>query len=167
MPVFRFRQTWGNLEDLELQVERLLVGMKFPIPIMRWERQFPPLNLYDLEGEFLLIAEIPGGTPETIELTVTQGVLTIKSAAQPFPEGAPEQFRRQERFHGAWERSLNIPDRVQEEQVAAEFHDGLLRVHLPKIPTTRPRQIPVVSQPASPAASKVISIPPQSTGEVE
>jgi HSP20 family protein len=55
-----------------------------------------------------------------------------------------EQFRRHERMWGNWERSLAVPERVVEEQVSAEFNDGVLKVHLPKAPEVQPRQIQVV-----------------------
>lgn len=152
MPVFHFRQSWGNFEDLQREVDRLLGSIRFPFPVPRWERQYPPLNLYELDHEYLLVAEIPGATAENIELTVSGGVLQLKSGGQPPAGLAEDRFRRQERFRGAWERALTIPERVQEEQVSAEFGDGILTVHLPKIAAAAPRQIPVVGNHDHPAA---------------
>jgi HSP20 family protein len=64
---------------------------------------------------------------------------------RPAPTGvADEQFRRHERVWGSWERSLNVPDRVQRDKVSAEFADGMLKIHLPKAPETKVRQIQVV-----------------------
>ena len=51
--------------------------------------------------------------------------------------------RRSERPHGEWERAIPLPDRVQEEQMSADFVNGVLTVHLPKAPSTQPRQIPI------------------------
>jgi HSP20 family protein len=144
MPVFRWRETWEPLRDLERQVDRLLEGIPFPFPAIRFERQFPPVNVYDLADEYLLTAELPGTTAESLELTVNNGVLRLKGS-RPAPAGiGDEQFRRHERMWGAWERSLNVPERVVEEQVTAEFNDGILKVHLPKAPELKPRQIQVV-----------------------
>jgi HSP20 family protein len=144
MAVFRWRQSWGAFQDLEREVDRLLEGIRLPFPGFRLEREYPPVNLYELEQEYLLIAELPGTSAENLELTVAGGVLTLKGERtdpQPVPE---DRFRRHERLRGAWQRSLTIPERIEEERVVAEFNDGILKIHLPKMTAVKPRQIPVI-----------------------
>lgn len=144
MPVFRWRDNWEPLRDLERQVDRLLEGIPFPFPAIRFERQFPPVNLYELDEEYLLTSELPGTTAASLELTVSNGVLTLKGN-RPAPTGiGDEQFRRHERMWGNWERSLTVPERVIEEEVRAEFNNGVLKVHLPKAPEGKARQIQIV-----------------------
>jgi HSP20 family protein len=143
MPVFRWRDSWEPFRDLERQVDRLLESLPFPFPVLRLERQFPPVNLYELDDEYLLTAELPGTSSENLELTVGGGVLTLKGQRPAPPGVADEQFRRHERVWGSWERAISVPDRVQEEKVAAEFADGILKIHLPKLPEVKPRQIQV------------------------
>lgn len=142
MPVFRWRESWEPLRDLERQVDRLLESLPFPFP--RFERQYPPVNFYELDDEYLLTAELPGTVPADLELTLSGGVLTLKGK-RAAPAGiADDQFRRHERVWGNWERVLSVPDRVEEEKVSAEFTDGILRIHLPKALETKARQIQVV-----------------------
>lgn len=143
MPVFRFRGDWDQFRDLERQVDQLLEGIPFPFPAIRFERKFPPVNVYELADEYLLTAELPGTSAESLELTVSGGVLTLKGS-RPSPAGiGDEQFRRHERMWGNWERALTLPERVVEDQVSAQFNDGILKVHLPKAPEVKPRQIQV------------------------
>jgi HSP20 family protein len=143
MPVFRWRESWEPLRDLERQVDRLLEGLPFPFPVIRFERQYPAVNLYELDAEYLLTAELPGTSADDLELTVSAGVLTLKGT-RPAPTGvADEQFRRHERVWGNWERALSVPERVQEDKVSAEFADGILKIHLPKAAEAKPRQIQV------------------------
>ncbi|HVW02988.1 MAG TPA: Hsp20/alpha crystallin family protein [Planctomycetaceae bacterium] len=144
MGVFRWQHEWSPFEHLEREVDRLLESIKLPFPGLRIERQFPPVNLYELEHEFLLVAELPGVDPESLDLTVAGGVLTLKGVRSDAPGVSEERFRRHERVRGPWQRSLTIPDRVEEDRVAAEFNNGILKIHLPKLPSTRPRQIPVI-----------------------
>jgi HSP20 family protein len=144
MPVFRWRDGWEPLRDLERQVDRLLEGIPFPFPTIRLERQFPPVNVYDLEDEYLLTSELPGTSAESLELTVSNGVLTLKGSRLAPAGVGDEQFRRHERMWGNWERSLTVPERVLEDQVSAEFNNGILKVHLPKAAEVKPRQIQVV-----------------------
>ena len=143
MAVFRWRQSWGNLRDLEREFDRLLESIKTPFPGLRLERQYPPVNVYELEAEFLLVAELPGISPENLDLTVSNGILSLKGERRG-PDGTPEdRFRRHERLRGNWQRQLTLPDRVDEERLSAEFVNGILKIHLPKLPAVKARQIPV------------------------
>lgn len=143
MAVFRWRHSWGTLRDLEREFDRLLESIKMPFPGLRLEHQYPPVNVYELEQEFLLVAELPGISPENLDLTVASGILTLKGERRG-PDGvAEDRFRRHERLRGTWQRVLTLPDRVDEERLSAEFVNGVLKIHLPKLPTVKPRQIPV------------------------
>lgn len=144
MPVFRWGQNWIPFRDLEREVEGLLHSVNLTFQGIRLGRQFPAVNLYELKHEFLLTAELPGTRKEDLDLTIAGGVLTLKGKRID-PEGiAEERFRRHERFRGSWQRSLTIPERVQEDELTAEFNNGILKIHLPKAEGIRPRQIPVL-----------------------
>jgi len=143
MPVFRWGQTWDTFRDLEREVDRLLHSVNLTFQGLRLGRQFPLVNLYELEDEFLLTAEIPGTRTEDLELTIAGGILTLKGKRED-PEGiADEKFRRHERFRGSWQRSLSIPNRVREDELVAEFSNGILKIRLPKADELKPRQIPI------------------------
>ena len=143
MPVFRLGQTWDAFRDLEREVDRIFRGVNLTFQGIRLGREFPAVNVYELEDEFLLTAELPGTRSEDIEITIAGGVLTIKGRRGE-QDGIPDdRYRRQERFRGAWQRSLTIPERVREEELSAEFANGILKIHLPKAAALKPRQIRV------------------------
>jgi HSP20 family protein len=143
MPVFRWRESWDPIRDLERQVDHLLGNLPFPFPAIRFERQYPPVNIYELADEYVLTAELPGLSPDKLDVSVSGGMLSLKGE-RPAPVGVTdEQFRRHERVWGHWERSIPVPERVNEERVSAEFNDGILKVHLPKAAELKPRQIAV------------------------
>lgn len=144
MPIFHWGQNWEPLHDLERQVDQLLEGFRIPFRTIRLERQFPPINLYELDGEFLLTAELPGMTSDKLEVTVRGGVMTLRGDRSGTGPVGEDHFRRHERSWGPWERSFGIPDRVDTEHVTAELNDGILRLHLPKLPESPSRQITVV-----------------------
>lgn len=143
MAVFRWGHSWEAFRDLEREVDRLMQGVNLSIQGVRIGRQYPAVNLYELEDEFLLTSELPATRPEDLELTVAGGILTIKGTRADHAEIPEERFRRQERPQGPWQRSLSLPERVQEENLTAEFNHGVLRIHLPKAAETQPRRIPV------------------------
>lgn len=142
MAVFRWGHSWDAFHDLEREVDRLLQSVNLTFQGLRFGRQYPPINLYELPEEYLITAEVPGVRTEDLELTVANGVLSLKGRSSDI-EGAEERFRRQERPRGVWQRSISIPDRVNVEQLTAEFVNGILKIHLPKAEETKPRQIPV------------------------
>jgi HSP20 family protein len=144
MAVFRWGQSWNHaLGDLEREVDRLLRGVNLSLQGVRFGRQYPALNLYELPDEFLLTAELPGTRSEDLELTVAGGILTLSGKRNDLADVPEHRFRRTERFHGAWQRSVTIPDRVRDDDMTAEFSHGVLKIHLPKAEPTRARQIPV------------------------
>ncbi len=143
MAVFRWGNYWDAFQDLEQEVDRLLDRMNFAFHGIRLGRQFPAINLYELPDEYLLTSELPGTKNEDLEVSVASGLLHIKGRRSG-PDGVPEErFRRQERFRGSWQRTLSIPDRVREDELKAEFIDGVLRIHLPKGAQEQPRRIQV------------------------
>lgn len=143
MPVFRWGQAWDPFRDLEREVDQLLAHVSLSFSGIRFGREYPQVNVYELENALLLTAELPGTRPEDLEVLVADGVLTLKGK-RTGAEGVPdERYRRQERPRGDWQRSLRLPERIQENEMKAEFTNGILKVTLPKAPTVTPRQIPV------------------------
>ncbi|HVJ68832.1 MAG TPA: Hsp20/alpha crystallin family protein [Caulifigura sp.] len=139
MAVFR----WGSPLDAFREMDRVLHSVNQAFEGLRIGRPYPPVNVYERPDEFLLTAELPGVRTEDLELSVNNGQLVLRGQRLEPSEPPPERYRRSERQHGKWERSLPLPDRVQEERMTAEFINGVLTVHLPKAPSTQPRQIPV------------------------
>ncbi|MFO0918520.1 MAG: Hsp20/alpha crystallin family protein [Planctomycetaceae bacterium] len=143
MAIFRWGHAWDAFHDLEQEVDRLLAGVSLTFQGVRFGRQYPSVNVYDVADELLITAELPGVKSEDLELTVADGVLTLRGKRSG-TEGVPdERYRRQERPRGNWQRSLNLPERILEEQMSAEFNNGVLKIHLPKAPSSQPRQIQI------------------------
>ncbi len=143
MALFRWGHSWPEFRDLEREVDRLLQTMNATFQGFRIGRLFPPINVYELDDEYLLTAEVPGVSPDDLELTVADGILTLKGCREN-PQDVPEErYRRRERATGYWERSIDLPDRVEEDKLRASLNNGVLIVHLPKAAASVPRRVPV------------------------
>ena len=147
MPVFRWGKNWDPFRDLELEVDRLLQGMNLSLQV-RSARRFPLINLLDDGDQYVLTAEIPGVELSDLELTAANGMLTIKGVRKAPLEAREDSFRRQERFQGGWQRSLQLPGRVDEDRMKAEYALGVLTVTLPKVAGSTARSIPITEGPA-------------------
>jgi HSP20 family protein len=100
------------------------------------------LSLDDAEQAFTLRAELPGLAPEALQLSVGDDwiELSVKRDLQ-IPEGYVPL--RRERSAYEFERRINLPKRIDTDQVTATLHDGLLTVTAPKHASTQPRQIEI------------------------
>jgi HSP20 family protein len=142
MPIFRWGQAWDPFGDFERQLDQMLHGMQL-FHGVRSGRRFPQLNVVELDEAYVVTAEIPGVSPGQIEVTTDSRYLTIRGTRQPAEEAREDSFRRQERFCGQWQRKIELPDRVDEEGMKADYVAGILRIILPKAPSTVARQITV------------------------
>ncbi len=145
MPVFRWGQSWDPFRDLEREVDRLLQSVNLTFQGVRAGRQYPAINVHETPDAFILTAELPATAPEDLELTIANGVLTLSGHRHDEAAVSEDRYRRQERPRGTWQRTLPVPERVQENNLTADFNNGVLLVHLPKAPQLEPRQIPVTS----------------------
>ena len=144
MPVFRWGTFNDTFRDLEQEVDRLLEGVNLTFQGVRLSRRYPLLNLYELEDCYVLTAEIPGAKADDIEITVAGGILSLKGV-RDIPDEAPEDsYRRCERFRGQWQRSVSLPQRVDEEKLQADFSNGVLKITLHKSEDVEARHIRVV-----------------------
>ena len=141
MAVFRWGHAFDAFRDLEREVDRLMRSLT--TEGFRIGRPFPAVNIYELENEILLTAEMPGVSADDLDVSVYNGLLTLKASRGDDSTEPEERFRRSERPRGHWERTFSLPEKVLDEKMYAELNHGVLRLHLPKAPSTEPRKIPV------------------------
>ena len=110
----------------------------------RWANWAPPVDIYQNgDHEVVLRAELPGMTREDIDITVDNGMLTIRGEKKFSSEVKEESFHRIERRYGSFSRSFSLPQTVDTGKVGAEYKDGVLTVRLPLREEAKPRQIKV------------------------
>ncbi len=103
----------------------------------------PAVDIKEEDERYLITADIPGVKPGEIELTMEQGVLTIKGERKDETETKAEGYRRVERVYGSFYRRFNLPDTADSESISATTRHGVLEVSIPKKPTLQPRRIEV------------------------
>jgi len=92
----------------------------------------PAVDLYETADRFVLSIELPGLKRDQIKIELQRDVLTIRGErAVHHEDGA--QFHRVERGHGPFARTFPMPQPVDADRIAAEFHDGVLTVVVPKL----------------------------------
>ena len=79
-------------------------------------------------------AELPGVGEKDVSVTLANGVLTIKGEKKLNKEEKTENYYLAERGYGAFERSLLLPDSIDEAKVEAKFDKGVLKITATKRP---------------------------------
>lgn len=102
-----------------------------------------PIDLLETDDKVVVKAVLPGIKPDDVDISVSEGVLTIKGEHKWEQKSESENYYRQEIRYGAFSRSIPLPTRVNHEQAEAEFADGILTVTLPKAEEVRPKTIKV------------------------
>ena len=103
----------------------------------------PAVDIHEQENRFVLTADVPGVSRENIDITLEDGVLTVKGERSAEQESASEGFRRRERLHGTFLRQFTLPDTVNAEHINATVKDGVLEIAIPKQEKPRPKKITV------------------------
>ena len=111
-------------------------------------RSFPPtphMDVKETDKEIVVEAELPGIDDKDISLSLQDGVLTIRGEKKLERDEEKEKYRMMERRHGSFQRSVRLPDTVDEDKVEASFDNGVLKVSLPKRPEAigKQRTIPI------------------------
>lgn len=103
----------------------------------------PAVDIREEDDRFLLIADIPGVKRDDVEVTLEDGVLTIKGERRTETEETREGFHRKERVHGSFLRQFTLPDTVNPDSISANVTDGVLEIGIPKQARPEPRKIAI------------------------
>jgi len=103
----------------------------------------PVVDIVEDDNEYLIKAELPEVKKEDVKVTVQDDVLTISGERMFEKEEKGRKYHRMERAYGSFARSFTLPEDADGEKVAAEFKDGVLKVHLPKSEQAKPKSIEV------------------------
>ena len=105
----------------------------------------PAVDIKEEGDRFLITADLPGVDPKDIEITMDNGVLTIKGERYSEASEEKEGYKRVERVSGNFYRRFSLPDTADAERIEATGKDGVLTVVLPKHEKVQPRRIEVRS----------------------
>jgi HSP20 family protein len=103
-----------------------------------------PMDAYRRGEEVVLLFDLPGIDPNSIDLTVDQHVLTIRAERQAQPMEGVEVLAS-ERPHGMFTRRVFLGDTLDTDRISAEYHNGVLELTIPVSERAKPRKIEVAA----------------------
>lgn len=101
-----------------------------------------PLDVIEKDDEYLVKASLPGIKPEDLDITYQSNTLSIQGETTEEEKHEDARYHLQERRFGRFSRSVTLPD-VDADKIEAEYHDGVLTLHLPKSEEVKPKRIQI------------------------
>ena len=143
MALIRY-EPWGLINQIQQELARA-----FEDHTGRGERGntvadwAPAVDIREEDARFVLRADLPGVDPKDIDVTMEDGVLTLRGKRELEQRDEREGYRRVERVSGQFFRRFTLPDTADAEGITAKSVQGVLEVSIPKQPKLQPRRIPV------------------------
>jgi len=139
---------WARLEEMRRQMDRAFdraLGPREPgdqsdLVTSNWT---PAVDIKEEPDRFVVYADIPGVDPKEIEVTMENGVLTVRGQRALDERAAGAGYTRTERPRGSFHRRFALPDSADPERITARGSFGVLEVSIPKKAATAPRRIQV------------------------
>ena len=103
----------------------------------------PSLDVSETKNELVVKAEVPGMDAKDIDISLSDGVLTIKGEKKQEKEEKEADYHLVERSYGSFVRSVRLPKEVQGDKISASYKDGILKVALPKSEEAKKKEIKI------------------------
>ncbi|WP_112238766.1 Hsp20/alpha crystallin family protein [Kribbella monticola] len=111
-----------------------------------WSRPTPmPMDAYRQGDEYVVSFDLPGISPDAIELDVERNVLTVKAERRPLELGDEVEVQVAERPLGAFSRQLFLGDSLDADNIQANYEAGVLTLKIPVAEQAKPRKISITA----------------------
>ncbi len=143
MAITRY-EPWSLLSQLQKELERSQdEAGEGSIATAEWA---PAVDIKEEPDKFVIKADIPGVKPDEIEVSMEEGVLTIKGEKKTEATTEKEGYKRVERTYGSFYRRFSLPDTADAEAISAKSKHGVLEIVIPKKEAVKPKKISVATE---------------------
>lgn len=104
-----------------------------------------PVDLWETTDAYHLRADLPGMTPEDLEINVTGDTVSLSGEHKVQTDVAPDGWIRQERRTGKFQRTFTLPLQIDSNAVSATFTNGVLQLTLPKAESVKPKTVKITA----------------------
>jgi len=113
-------------------VNRFFGDLELPEIFGKEGAMVPAFDIAETEKEYTITGEIPGIEAKDLNVTFSDGILTVTGEKKKEEEEKGEHFHRIEREYGSFHRGFSLPEHVKPEELKARYKDGVLKITLPK-----------------------------------
>ena len=139
---------WKNerMDKLRRDMDRLCTRVcdEFGIPLfLETAREAPFMDLSETDDTLILKAEVPGMDPKDLDISITDDTLSIKGETKEELVEESGGYHRTERRYGSFSRTLQLPCRINIDDVKATYKKGILNIIMPKCKPEQVREIKI------------------------
>lgn len=134
----RWPDLFMDIRRAQDEMNRLFGGLR-----LAPRTEFPPVNVWAGADGAIITAQVPGVSPDQIDITVHRDTVTLRGKRDPEAVDGDATAQRQERVYGPFSRTVVLPFRVDADKVSARFDRGVLTLELPRPESDKPRHIKV------------------------
>jgi HSP20 family protein len=151
LPIFRSRFTdiANNRQNIE-NIEEFFNDFNRPTSSLLSETMrtslLPRLNISETDNKYFIEAELPGVKQSDLELKLDNNILVIKGKTEESKESKERNYFMRERYYGSFQRSLTLPNNINENDITANFKDGILNIEITKKLENSTKSIEVKAQ---------------------
>jgi len=137
-------QPFREIDTLQREVNRLFDSLTSDMPSFSGSGAFiPPAEIYETPDAIHLKLEIPGINANDLEVQVSADVVSISGERKSESTTEEKGMKRTEFRYGSFQRVFQLPARVQNERVTADYKDGILSLVLPKAEAEKTKVVKV------------------------
>lgn len=137
-------EPWNLLSQLQRELERSMeMGRQQPESSAVTAEWTPAVDIKEEIDRYVLLADLPGVDPERIDITMENGILTLKGERDTEAKSRREGYKRIERVFGTFYRRFSLPDTADAEGIGARCRNGVLEIVIPKKSSVQPKKIVV------------------------
>jgi len=133
-------------KDQVMEVQKLEEAPADEMERTRSRRTFVPrADIFENDKEILVLADIPGASEKTVDITLEKNVLSITAFVEPtIPSGFEIAYAEYE--EGDYQRSFRLSDEIDRDKIEAVVNSGVLRLRLPKAQEAKAKKIAIKSK---------------------
>ena len=102
------------------------------------------VDVYETDDELVIKARTAGVNKNDLDVSISEGILTISGTLTSGDEVAVKNWHMQECYWGEFSRSLHLPVPVKEDEAKAALKDGILSISFPKLQQEQATKIPIM-----------------------
>jgi HSP20 family protein len=160
---------FGELLSMQSDMDRLFRRLGGPTEAPTGQQVsgwMPRIDVKQRGDDLVVHADLAGVKPEDVDVSVTDGVLTISGQRSAEKEREDENWVVRERSYGSFQRQMVLPEGVDPNSIRADFKDGVLVVEIPRaLEAAKPATTKIAigeapAEAATPEVAPVEAVPP-------
>ena len=137
-----YRDPWDSIREVRGELDRIFNRDvdAYTVTASEW---VPSVDIKEGKDAYEVVADVPGVNPKDIDVSLEDGVLTVKGERKSENKDEKEGYTRTERVYGSFYRRFTLPDTADADNISAKTEHGVLRLHIPKKEKALPKRITV------------------------